>query len=473
MDPSVNYQGEQDIRGTPYYIGPVVTKQLQEISGRVHSLRARGRLSSEVLVRIQQLFRLKAVYHSNAIEGNQLNLNETKLVISEGLTISGKSLRDQTEAINLSHALDFLEELVKDSERPINETVIRQIHKSILSGIDDDLAGAYRKIDVVITGSKNAPANPESIPAEMGKLNNWLLTIPSPEEEPETHPILIAAALHCWFVMIHPFVDGNGRTARILLNLILMRLGYPVIVIPVDERERYYDALAESDEGDLTHFVQLVIEGIEDSLEQYELARSEESAMRRRITALAEQVSEPFEQERRVEEEKEYTVWKQAMALFKSLVNQAIEPFNSTATTGIQLFYKDYGELDFDKYRLLKTRNSASKTWFFRIDYARGEDRARYVFFFGYPGPSLRARNVSVVLLAAREWPVGSFYYERISEISRNLRIGIAETGYDPEREKMLVVGPGGQGVHSTSMNELAITIFENIVNSGAHPKQA
>lgn len=459
----------ESIEGSPYYVAPQIKEQLNSLSKRVDNLRAEGRLSTEVLWRIEKHFRLKTIYNSNAIEGNQLSFNETQLVVAQGLTISGKPLRDQAEATNLAEALDFLVELVSDSSRPLNETVIRQIHTLILKRINDDEAGAYRKIDVKISGSDAQLTSPESIPSDMRLLCKWLADFIPSDKPPRINPILAACVLHCWFVMIHPFIDGNGRTARILLNLVLMRLGYPPIIVSVEERQRYYNALAESDAGVLTEFVQLVIESIDDSLEQWELARNEERNIQSRIANIAAKAAAPL----LAEIEKDYQVWRQSMALFKSYVDQSVEQFNDNEdakTVGMHFYFSDFGELGTDKYRVLKSRESASRTWFFRLDYRRGEDRARYLFFFGYPDAAMRRRKIDVVLWVACEWPPGSFYYERVQEMPPDHQIPILEIGYDSESEKMLVSGPDGS-VRTRSMGELAGDILDNIVSKGATPQ--
>ena len=455
------------IKGAPYLVAPQISDDLAGLSKRVEELRREGVLSPDVLGRIENYFRMKTIYNSNAIEGNQLSLGETELVVAQGLTISGKPLRDQAEAVNLSQALDFLVELVKDSTRPLNENAIRQIHKLILQGINDDEAGSYRKVDVTITGAIAVPKSPESIAPEMEILSNWLAENFPTEEFPLIDPVLIACVLHCWFVMTHPFIDGNGRTARILLNLVLLRMGYPPIIIRADERQRYYNALAESDDGDITEFVQLVIEAVEDSIEQWELAREEERNLASKVAAIAAKAAAPV----LAEIEKDYQVWRQSMALFKSYVDQCVEQFNfdkQVQGAGIHFYFSDFGELESDKYRVLKTRESASKTWFFRLDYRRGDDRARYLFFFGYPSAAMRGRRVDVVLHVAQEWPSGSFYYARIHEIPSHLQIPVSEVGYDPKSEEMLVVGLDGRA-QPRSMGDLATDILGSIVDKGVN----
>ncbi len=175
-------------------------------------------------------------YNSNAIEGNTLTLSETKVVL-EGITIGGKSLTEHLEAINHREAIYFIEELIA-SQAPLSEWNIKNIHALILKEIDHDNAGKYRNENVVISGAKHIPPKFYEISDLMQRLaaeyqNEWK----------NFHPVVRAALLHGEFVKIHPFIDGNGRTARLLLNFELMKNGYPPVIIKSEARAGYYDAL--------------------------------------------------------------------------------------------------------------------------------------------------------------------------------------------------------------------------------------
>lgn len=175
-------------------------------------------------------------YNSNAIEGNTLTLSETKVVL-EGITIGGKSVVEHLEAINHRDAILFLESIV-DRQEEISEWNIRNLHQIILKDIDNLNAGKYRMENVLIGGAKHLPPDYLVVPVQMQKLvyeanREWI----------HYHPVVRAALLHGEFVKIHPFIDGNGRTARLLLNLVLMSNGYPPIVIKKESRLAYYEAL--------------------------------------------------------------------------------------------------------------------------------------------------------------------------------------------------------------------------------------
>jgi len=202
-------------------------------------------------------------YNSNGIEGNTLTLKETKVVL-EGITIGGKSVREHLEAINHKDAIIFLEELV-NKNNPLTERDIKDLHQLVLKEIDNENAGRYRTENVIISGAKHIPPNHLKVCDEMEQLIPKLY-----EWEKKYHPLVVAALLHSEFVNIHPFADGNGRTARLLMNFIAMRSGYPPIVIKKEQRFAYYDAL---DEGAVSHnytaFVKMIFELAEKTLDFY------------------------------------------------------------------------------------------------------------------------------------------------------------------------------------------------------------
>ena len=205
----------------------------------------------ESLRTLQESTNLEWTYNSNGIEGNTLTLRETQIVL-EGITVGGKSIKEHLEAINHEKAIIYLNELVKEAN-PITEWNIRNIHQLILKEIDNENAGKYRTENVTIKGATHIPPDYLKIPELMEKLilnyNNWN----------NYHPIIQAALLHGELVKIHPFVDGNGRTSRLVMNLDLMNHGYNPVIIKKGDRLEYYDALDKAHTtGDYTNFIKLI-----------------------------------------------------------------------------------------------------------------------------------------------------------------------------------------------------------------------
>ena len=218
-------------------------------------------------------FRVELTYTSNAIEGNTLTRRETALVVEKGLTVGGKTLVEHLEASNHARALDFVQEQVNRSAPDLSNRDILEIHQLILKGIDDAHAGHYRNIPVRISGSRVVLPNPLKVADLMDEFVAWL------GEPPEDHSIEFAAEAHYRLITIHPFVDGNGRTARLLMNLLLMMSGYPPAIIRTRDRLRYISALEEAQLGGTKDpFFKLIAEAVDRSLDIYLKAARGENA---------------------------------------------------------------------------------------------------------------------------------------------------------------------------------------------------
>lgn len=235
----------------------------EKIDQKKKILDAKRPLPKHTLKSLQEKLLLEWTYHSNAIEGNTLTMKETKVVL-EGITIGGKTLREHLEVINHRDAIQYVEEIVQGKE-VLSEWQIKNIHRLVLKGIDDIHAGVYRSEQVFISGAKHIPPAHYIIQEKMDQMMRWYHN-----KGQELHPVERAAMLHAIFVGIHPFVDGNGRTARLLLNLELMKSGYPAMIIKVENRLQYYEALDKAHtEEDYNDFVKLVTKELEDSLDLY------------------------------------------------------------------------------------------------------------------------------------------------------------------------------------------------------------
>lgn len=235
-------------------------KKLDELKVKLDNYRP---LSSEVVKNLHEDLVLRWTYHSNAIEGNTLTLQETKVAL-EGITVGGKTLREHFEAINHKDAILFIEQLAQKNEF-LSEYIIKQIHSLILKNIDDENRGTYRKINVIISGAEHKPPQSFEVPLKMQSF------IKEYELKRKTlHPIELAAFVHIEFVGIHPFIDGNGRTSRLLLNLELIKAGFPPVVINVEDRLEYYKALdCAHTTGDYEPFLALMEKVVAKSFEPY------------------------------------------------------------------------------------------------------------------------------------------------------------------------------------------------------------
>ena len=204
----------------------------------------------ELLEQIKDFYRLGLTWTSNAIEGNSLTESETKVIIEDGLTVGGRPLRDTFEAIDHAKAFDYMFTLLTNKE--ITEENILYLHKLFYQNIDKDYAGRYRDIPVIISGSSYPVANKDNIKNEIEELCKWIKT-----KRKKYHPVEFAAILHKKFVFIHPFKDGNGRVARLLMNTALIQEGFLPALIPPILRSEYISLLekAHRDDREFIHFI--------------------------------------------------------------------------------------------------------------------------------------------------------------------------------------------------------------------------
>lgn len=216
--------------------------------------------------RITEALELEYTFESNRIEGNTLTLQETDLVINEGLTISGKSMREHLEAVNHNEAIEYIKDLMKRAIS-MNERELLVVHNLILRGIMPEHAGKYRNVQVMIKGSSHMPPQPYLVSKQMEDLFAWYAQVKN-----QLHPVVLAAEMHERLVTIHPFIDGNGRTSRLLMNLILLSSGYVIANIKGDfeSRKAYYTAL-ESVQVNKSkdEFIRLIATVEKDCLQRY------------------------------------------------------------------------------------------------------------------------------------------------------------------------------------------------------------
>ncbi len=230
--------------------------ELDDLLARIDAMKTRLDACRPLLgEQVQLALDIEYTFESNRIEGNTLTLRETDLVVNKGLTVGGKSMREHLEAINHYEAILYIRELATQGVA-LDEREVRNIHALVLRGIDRDNAGRYRSVPVMISGSRHIPPQPWAVPKLMEEYGIWLAG-----EAMNLHPVLRAAEAHERLVTIHPFIDGNGRTARLVMNLILLANGYPIVNIPGDTEHRraYYEALEKANlDGRKMDFIFLI-----------------------------------------------------------------------------------------------------------------------------------------------------------------------------------------------------------------------
>jgi len=243
-------------------IPPSLSRAIDEKKKRLDSLRP---LPADALQRLLHEIRLRHTYHSDAIEGNRLTLKETQLVLEEGITVGGKPLKDYLEAKDDAEAFDLMVRLVNDKASLTQET-IQQLHEVVTQGLLER-PGCYRTGNVRISGSPTTPPRPEHI---IPLMDEFLSTV----RKLKLHPVKKAAIIHYELTRIHPFWDGNGRVARLVMNFSLMREHYPPIVIQQQDRHEYYTALEKADAEDYADFAAFIARRVNESLQIYLSASS-------------------------------------------------------------------------------------------------------------------------------------------------------------------------------------------------------
>lgn len=244
------------------YLDKGLQKRIEKKKEALNSLRP---LPSVAVKKLREQFELEMTYNSNAIEGNSLTLKETFLVISEGVTIKGKPLKDHLEAKNHTEALLFVFDLIdKDKRHTFSEHLIRTLHQLVVLDTEKEWAGKYRTSNVLITGTDHKPPEAIQVPQLMGALIEWLR-----KEKSKLHPVELSALFHHRMVHIHPFFDGNGRTARLAMNVFLLQNGYPLVIILKNDRKKYYRVLALADKGEYAPLVTFIAQAVERSLDIY------------------------------------------------------------------------------------------------------------------------------------------------------------------------------------------------------------
>ncbi len=274
---------DKDIRSVQAYLDRLSTKKKK--------LDLYRPLRSDGLTRLRKELAIEWTYNSNNIEGNTLTLAETRMVLEDGITVGGKTLREHFEVVNHKEAISRIEELVSDNFQ-FTDRVISDVHFLVLKNIMPDYAGRYRSMGVRIVGANFSPPNALKVPDLMEELIAEFNSKIS-----EFHPIVLATLFHHKFVWIHPFTDGNGRTVRLMYNLYLMSMGYPPAIILATDRKKYYNALNAANKGEYSKLLLMMCQAAERSIDIY-LSNIENYAEDYKpISTIVEEAEVPYGQE--------------------------------------------------------------------------------------------------------------------------------------------------------------------------------
>lgn len=339
-----------DVSGTPYYIDAAETadaigSRLTALAERVELLRRQGALSAATLQHYYGEKRFEQIAESNALEGSTLSVGETELAVLRGITITGHDPAFSRDAQALAKALDRLTEMARRSG-PTDLNELKELHELIIGGRQG--AGLFRSDEVRIRGSKHRP--PSTWRQVMDGMEQWEQWS---KANGSASPMLRAAVLHAWLTHIHPFLDGNGRTARAISNLELIRAGYPPVIIRRKDRDRYLDSLGAADDGQLGPILDLLSQRADDGLR--ELERS----------ATRAQGYDAFAERRKRSFESRLAVWNAGthllVELLRARLRERLDPVGGAAEV------KEFDELTVDDFIELCEGHSVGQTWAFRL----------------------------------------------------------------------------------------------------------
>ncbi|CAM1297739.1 FICD (predicted) [Pycnogonum litorale] len=227
------------------------------------------------------------IHHTAAIEGNTLTLAQTRMIIETRMAVGGKSIVEHNEILGIDSALSYINTTLVNRIGDIVVEDILEIHRRLMGFVDISEAGKFRKTQVYV--GDHIPPHPKQVPTLMAEFVSWL----NSDESYKLHPVKYAALAHYKFVYIHPFTDGNGRSSRLLMNFILMRAGYPPVIIHKQDRQKYYDYLKKANEGDVRPFVRFIAECAETILDAYLYATTDLVSQDAKVKNSIESVHKP------------------------------------------------------------------------------------------------------------------------------------------------------------------------------------
>jgi Fic family protein len=263
----------------------------ERLFDKVDVLKKSRPLPTVALQKIKESLSIEWTYNSNSIEGNTLTLRETQMVLQEGITVKGKSLKEHFEAKNHEKAINYLFSIAKD-EYQLKSIDILTLHSLVLNMIEEDFAGRIRNGGVRISGANFIPPNANKVSDLLDELVHFVNTNPL-----HLNDIELATIFHHKFVWIHPFFDGNGRTVRLVMNLLLMRKGFPPAIILYNDRKKYYEALNQANNGNYQKLLLLMCQAQERTLNIYLSSLPDNDYDFQDITNIVSEPNSPYSQE--------------------------------------------------------------------------------------------------------------------------------------------------------------------------------
>jgi len=349
-----------------------VTKDLlgdvDKTARRVNELRP---LAEPIVTTVQRELLGQRIYSSNAMEGNTFNLGETVETLRTGHIDIGRK-REATEVVNLGKAIEHVQSVLLTSDNAYSAEAFLALHKMLLKGINDDWAGQLRDRQVMIRGAKHQPPDDRYV---AGMIEQFFCRL---REAEDVNPVLLATWAHWTIARIHPFMDGNGRMARLWQDFVLFKNRLTCAIIPPESKTEYLQTLGEADEGEFNPFTQLVARRVAATLDKCLSAQQEEEAISQWAQEIVGEASAKASEKRKLA----YLRWSRKMEELRYEFERCASTItHASADTEVQL--STYDTIEQGTWENIRGGLSASKTWFFRLSFRRDSNYLGYVFFFG------------------------------------------------------------------------------------------
>lgn len=344
-------------------------------------------LDQDLENRLKKHLLISSVYNSNAIEGNKLSLRETEIILN-GMVVNERPLKDEIEARSLANATEYLYRLI-DGREPLTQRTLLELHDLLMKNVPNISGGKYRTEDVIIKNTEHKPIYWADVPDEVDELFKWMN-----RNMHKYNPIIMCSILHHWLAWIHPFSDGNGRVSRLFTNFFLLQKGFPEIVVKIGDRDKYYDALTEADNGDITNLVELFSDKIRQTVNVYEEFLNEHERQLQWQKKYKKIGAEDYSKAKETFSY-EYEVWQNQINVFKTLLLKNVDNLNELLPN-ITFYTKEYDILSYSQYLDIMEDRKVSNTWYLVLSIYNKENEKSmgFVFYFERFRPTGKANIV-------------------------------------------------------------------------------
>lgn len=359
---------------TDVSLDQVTQELIEDVAELARQVNERRPLPPEVVENIHKELLSERVYNSNAIEGNTLTLRETRSVLETGGMIDVGRKREATEAVNLGKAIAQIQEIVGDRESWSDAARFTTVHRTLLADVKDYAAGAIRSERVILSGAKYQPPNPLKVHELLDEFFSKL------RDATGVEPVRLAAWAHWAIARIHPFLDGNGRMARLWQDLILFGHHLTAAVIRQQDRDEYYTALASADDGDFNPLTQMVARSLSKTLQIYVNAQREVDELKDWAADIVGESNARLDEKRKLE----YLRWARQMDQLRDAFERCATQVTNASDGTVEIQVHSFDIIDQATWETLRSGGRAAKTWYFWTNFRRGAERMQYCFFFGH-----------------------------------------------------------------------------------------